>query len=264
MNAIYDSELYHHGVKGQKWGVRRYQNADGSLTPAGKKRRYKEAAGVDKAKAAKKEAYRKYSNSFDAAYNYDKRPFLLKNKSRSKKNWEDVDSAYENFKTKNTSYKSAKKEYKENVKNDPELQAHRAAVRKKVAIAAGATALAAVGAYTLHKTGADKKIADSVIQAGRGMSKKAYNKYYDRPIDTKARVITPKPQSFKALPKPPKSPGKARQAANKINEFRANRQEKRAQDKRIRDSLNKWYAENGYSHAVESGGLGSRLKNRKK
>lgn len=30
--------LYHYGVKGQKWGVRRYQNADGSLTPAGQKR----------------------------------------------------------------------------------------------------------------------------------------------------------------------------------------------------------------------------------
>lgn len=31
-------ELYHHGIKGMKWGVRRYQNADGSLTDAGKKR----------------------------------------------------------------------------------------------------------------------------------------------------------------------------------------------------------------------------------
>ena len=31
-------ELYHHGVKGMKWGVRRYQNKDGSLTAAGKKR----------------------------------------------------------------------------------------------------------------------------------------------------------------------------------------------------------------------------------
>lgn len=30
--------LVHHGVKGQKWGVRRYQYVDGSLTPAGKKR----------------------------------------------------------------------------------------------------------------------------------------------------------------------------------------------------------------------------------
>lgn len=33
-----NGELYHTGVKGMKWGVRRYQNKDGSLTPAGKKR----------------------------------------------------------------------------------------------------------------------------------------------------------------------------------------------------------------------------------
>lgn len=31
------NELYHYGVKGQQWGVRRYQYADGTLTPAGKK-----------------------------------------------------------------------------------------------------------------------------------------------------------------------------------------------------------------------------------
>lgn len=31
-------ELYHHGIKGMQWGKRRYQNPDGSLTPAGKKR----------------------------------------------------------------------------------------------------------------------------------------------------------------------------------------------------------------------------------
>lgn len=32
------SELYHHGILGQKWGVRRYQNPDGSYTAAGRKR----------------------------------------------------------------------------------------------------------------------------------------------------------------------------------------------------------------------------------
>ena len=33
-----NNELKHYGVKGQKWGVRRYQNNDGSLTPEGRKR----------------------------------------------------------------------------------------------------------------------------------------------------------------------------------------------------------------------------------
>lgn len=36
--VVRDNELYHYGVKGMKWGVRRYQNEDGSYTAAGKKR----------------------------------------------------------------------------------------------------------------------------------------------------------------------------------------------------------------------------------
>lgn len=33
-----NNNLQHHGIKGQKWGVRRFQNKDGSLTAAGRKR----------------------------------------------------------------------------------------------------------------------------------------------------------------------------------------------------------------------------------
>lgn len=38
-NDFRNYELYHHGVLGQKWGVRRYQNSDGTLTDEGIKRR---------------------------------------------------------------------------------------------------------------------------------------------------------------------------------------------------------------------------------
>lgn len=59
--------INHHGIKGQKWGVRRYQNEDGSLTEAGKKRiskKYKKAqAKGDKQLASN------YNDLYVDAYN---------------------------------------------------------------------------------------------------------------------------------------------------------------------------------------------------
>ena len=42
MNEFNTNELYHHGILGQKWGIRRYQNKDGSLTAAGLRREQRE------------------------------------------------------------------------------------------------------------------------------------------------------------------------------------------------------------------------------
>ena len=56
---IYQSsngELMHWGVKGQRWGVRRYQNPDGSLTSLGKKRRGQSSDKPSKTKEEKQAA----------------------------------------------------------------------------------------------------------------------------------------------------------------------------------------------------------------
>lgn len=62
-NNVYSDELQHWGIKGQRWGQRRYQNKDGTLTDAGKKRYNKEVEKLKeeekKIKAAEKVASNK-------------------------------------------------------------------------------------------------------------------------------------------------------------------------------------------------------------
>lgn len=46
-NNYIDEELYHWGIKGMRWGVRRYQNNDGTLTSEGKKRKRSKKEKID-------------------------------------------------------------------------------------------------------------------------------------------------------------------------------------------------------------------------
>lgn len=61
-----ENELYHHGVMGMKWGVRRYQNKDGTLTAAGKKQKKKTLSADDKEKVRRKSDLKKRRTMSDA------------------------------------------------------------------------------------------------------------------------------------------------------------------------------------------------------
>lgn len=70
--------LEHHGILGQKWGVRRYQNPDGTLTPEGRKRYAKRLKSAGKASIAELAAFgrKEEKRIFDATLRNKKSPSI--------------------------------------------------------------------------------------------------------------------------------------------------------------------------------------------
>lgn len=84
-NYVYkDGELYHYGVLGMKWGVKRYQNEDGSLTARGK-RRFDRVANSERAQRRNTKAAIGVLKSYKADKDFDAYVYKLSTNKQHKK-----------------------------------------------------------------------------------------------------------------------------------------------------------------------------------
>ena len=143
-----DDELYHFGVKGMKWGVRRYQNEDGSLTSLGKRR--------DKMLSDRKTAKKHSTTSNMVKAEYSRREFedaktrlKLENQKKKSKRQQDLEKKYidQGF-----------------AKDEAEIKAYNRAKTETILKVAGGIALASAAAYVAYKH--YDKVTDRVFEKG--------------------------------------------------------------------------------------------------
>lgn len=143
-----DDELYHFGIKGMKWGVRRYQNEDGSLTSLGKKR--------DKMLSDRKTAKKHSTTSNMVKAEYSRREFedaktrlKLENQKKKSKRQQDLEKKYidQGF-----------------AKDEAEIKAYNRAKTETILKVAGGIALASAAAYVAYKH--YDKVTDRVFEKG--------------------------------------------------------------------------------------------------
>ena len=189
-------ELYHHGIKGMKWGVRRFQRKDGSLTSAGKKR-YLDDPSVTSSKA-KMESDRAKQRLANAEYNkaYNKASYIptKSNRQALSKAYADkikADSEYrrskfdygtnkeaarlresgKEIKNKSKHRLKLEEQYKKMGLTDEQAQAaaNKRIRTEKILAASAALTVTACAAYVANKKLKDR--IDGVIKAGDQMQR---------------------------------------------------------------------------------------------
>ena len=161
---VSEDELYHWGVKGMKWGVRRYQNEDGSLTAAGRSRYSTVADAKEAYRKAKKTSADKYSTATGGIYG---RATVTRNQ---RKDYSKDVQAYNNSLAQRTGakydYKIAKAQQKGKNNKVAELR-----VKQELAVNRQKNRTSIANAYikdTYEKQSVGKQIVHNIIGGNKG------------------------------------------------------------------------------------------------
>jgi hypothetical protein len=183
--VYYESNyLCHYGLKGMKWGQRRWQNADGTFNAAGKARYFGANSdhrpdSVKEAKQKYKAARKEYNKAFNNAYNHN-HPYSFSKKRREASNarWEEAGKKAEEL-------RKAKSEYKQ-VKNSAS-RSNKEKLQKAAKIGAtiAAAGLVAYGGYKLYSSNKNNKsiknaIMEEAMREKRAKGQQALVKMYDQ------------------------------------------------------------------------------------